>query len=112
LTYGVIQVLHQGTIRFIEVKFFFQKMVAGVQESLALGVLYSSVDASLKGYSHGALNVFKHDERSLVVIKADSILSVVAMVPSEQDGGGSQFFLVEKFALGVIHSDNSLDEET
>jgi hypothetical protein len=93
------------------VKFFFRETVAGVQETLALGVLYSSVDAGLKIYSHGALNVFQHDERSLVVIKVDSILSVVAMVPFEQDSGSGQFFLVEKFALGVIHLEDGLDDE-
>ena len=44
--------------------------------------MYSPVDEELIEYTHGALNVFKYNkENSLVVIKANSILSVVAMVP-------------------------------
>ena len=80
-------------IRFIEVKFFFCATVAGVQESLALGSLYSLADESFKTQSHGALNVFKYEgDKHLVVIKVDSILSVVAMMPFKQDEGGRCFF--------------------
>ena len=84
--------------------------VAGVPECLALGVLYSPVDDNLKNHSHGALNVFKHND-SLVVIKVDSILSVVAMVPFTQGSGDRCFFLIEKFALGVTGLDGNVDLE-
>jgi hypothetical protein len=60
--------------------------------------------AGLKTHSHGALNVFKHED-DLVVINVKSILSVVAMVLFEQNDGGRRSFLIEKFALGVISSE-------
>lgn len=99
-------------IWFVEVKFFFCATVAGVQESLALGSLYSLADKNIKTHSHSALNVFDYEgDKCLVVIKVDSILSVVAMVPFKQDEGGRRFFLVEKCALGVIDSGDILEEE-
>jgi len=94
------------------VKFFFHTKVAGTLESLALGSLYSLADEHLKVYGHGALNVFKYKgEDRLVVIRANSILSAVAMVPFKRDEGGCRFFLTEKCALGVIDSDYTLDLE-
>lgn len=73
--------------------------------------MYSPVDEDLNAYTHGALNIFKYNgENSLVVIKANSILSVVAMVPfGEQAEGSRHFFLIEKFALGVVNSDDIVD---
>jgi hypothetical protein len=44
---GVSQVLHQGTVRFVEVKFLFRASVTGIQEALALGSMYSLVDDGL-----------------------------------------------------------------
>jgi len=47
-------------------------------------------------------------EENLVVIRATTILSVVAMVPfvpltaPHVQGDPSRFFLVEKFAIGVV----------
>jgi len=49
-----------------------------------------------------------HGEENLVVVRATSILSVVAMVPFAPpmvpsiQGDPARFFLVEKFALGVV----------
>jgi len=108
-----LQILYQGTVRFVEVKFYFRATVAGTQESLALGSMYSLADEHLRAYTHGALNVFEYEGENspLVVIKVDTILSAVAMVPFKQDEGGRQFFLVEKCALGVIDSTTSLDLE-
>ena len=94
---------------FMEVKFFFCGSVAGFQESLTIGSMYSIADEDLKNHSHGALNVFEYDEKPLVVIMVKSILSVVAMVPFKQEGESCQFFLVEKFALGIIDSEENLD---
>ena len=94
-------------------KFFFRATVAGIQESLALGSLYSLADEYLKTYSHGALNVLEYrGDGRLVVIKAKSIVSVVALVPFEQDDGNRRFFLIEKFALGGVNSDSNLDLES
>jgi hypothetical protein len=43
------------------------------------------------------------DEENLVVIRVKSILSVVGMMPlKEPDEGSRQFYLVEKFGLGVV----------
>lgn len=91
--------------------FFCNATVARTQEALALGSMYSLVDEDLNTHTHGALNVFEYNrENSLVVIKANSILSVVAMVPfGEQAEGSHRFFLIEKFALGVVNSDDILD---
>ena len=60
------------------------------------------MDEHLKEYSNNALNVctYKGKER-LAVVQVDDIISVVAMVPFGVPGG-ERFFLVEKFALGVV----------
>ena len=88
----------------MEVHFYFQANIEGVKETLALCSLYSLADERHREYTHGALNVCEYGgEDNLVVIRITSILSVVAMVPvREQVEGGRQYFLVEKFALGVI----------
>ena len=52
-----------------------------------------------------ALNVFTYNgEDGLVVIRATTILSVVAMVPfgRQTQELPSRFFLIEKFSLGVV----------
>ena len=106
------QVLHQGTVRFAEVKFYFRATIAGVQESLALGSMYSPADDSIEEFSHGALNVFKYEgEDSLVIIKATSILSVVAMVPFRHEDGGNRFSLTDHPAIGMVTPDDTLDLE-
>ena len=93
-------------------RFYFRATVAGVQESLSLGSIYSLVDDAIEDYSHGALNVYKHEgEDSLVVIRVDSILSTVAMVPFKQEDAGQRFALVEHPALDIINPDNALDVE-
>ena len=103
---------HQGAIHLVDVRFYFRATVAGVQESLSLGSMYSLVDDAIKEHSHGALNVHKHEgEDSLVVIRADSILSAVAMVPFKQEDAGQRFALVEHPALDIINPDNALDVE-
>ena len=44
------------------------------------------------------------------MIRVDSILSVVAMIPFGEQGEGTRdFFLVEKFALGVVDTGNTDD---
>jgi len=99
-----IQVLYQGTIRFMEAHFFFHATVEGIEETLALGSLYSLVDGPRRKHTHGALIVCRYGgESTLVVIRAKDILSVVALVPcKQQDGGSPQVYLVEKFGFGVV----------
>jgi len=93
------------------VRFYFRATVAGVQESLSLGSLYSLVDDAIEEYSHGALNVYGYEVDSLVVIRADSILSTVAMVPFKQEDAGQRFALVDHPALDIVNPDNALDVE-
>jgi len=94
------------------VRFYFRATVAGVQESLLLGSMYSLVDDAIEEHSHGALNVHRHQgEDSLVVIRADSILSAVAMVPFKQEDAGQRFALVDHPALDIINPNNALDVE-
>ena len=90
----------------MEAIFYFRANVAGSQETLVLGSLYSPANRQHNLESNGALNVFDYQgEESLVVIRATTILSVVAMVPfkfGHVEGNPPRFFLGEKFALGVV----------
>ena len=44
------------------------------------------------------------------MIQVDNIISVIAMIPFGEQGGGTQdFFLVEKFALGVVDTGDTDD---
>ena len=92
-------------------QFYFQAAVEGNQQTLALCSLYSPADDFYREYSNNALNVCTYvGQERLVVIPVDTILSVVAMIPfGEQDGQTRSFFLVEKFALGVIDSGDDED---
>ena len=98
-----MQVIYQGTIRFAEAQFYFRAIVDGIEEALVLCSLYSPVDNIQRRYSNGALIVCRYQgEDQLVVIRAKSILSAVALVPFTQGGRIGEFFLAEKFALGVV----------
>ena len=92
-------------------QFYFQETVEGVEEALALCSLYTPVDDSIREISKNALNVCSYGGRDqFVVLRVNSILSVVAMVPfGQQDGRSHRFFLVEKFALGVIDTGDIQD---
>ena len=86
--------------------------IGGTRETLALCSLYSAADERLSRQTHGALNVFKYKgEDTLMVIRALTILSVVAMVPFGKNiqGFPARFFLVEKFALGVVDTGITLE---
>ena len=69
------------------------------------------MDECHREYTHGALMVCNYEgESNLVVIRAKSILSVVGMMPfKEQDEGTRQFYLVEKFGLGVVDTGDIVD---
>lgn len=88
----------------MEAQFYFQAVIEETEETLALCSLYSIASEYHRGYSHGALNVYKYEgEGNLVVIQVKSILSAVGMVPFRaEEGESGRFYLVEKFALGVI----------
>jgi hypothetical protein len=89
----------------LEAKFYFRAAIAGSEETLVLGSLYSPADGGLHRHSHGALNVFEYcGEESLVVIRATDIRSVVTLTPFPErvQRPRPRFFLVEKFSLGVV----------
>jgi len=91
----------------VEVRFYFRAIIAGRQEALALCSLFSPADEEIIRETYGALNVFEYyGEENLVVIRATSILSAVAMVPfHERDQiprPHPRFYLAEYFALGVV----------
>jgi len=101
------QIFTQGTIAFVEIRFFFRATINGIKESLALCSLYSFSDEQRREYSHGALHV--HDYRGedeLCVIRVKTILSIVGMMPVP---GTPDFYLLEKFSLGVIDTGITVD---
>ena len=77
---------------------------------VALVSLYSTPDPDLLEISSDTLLVCKyHGDASLVLVEAQSIKSVVAMVPfmEKPEGGSSQchkgrFFVVEKPGLSLV----------
>ena len=96
----------------MEARFYFRADIAGIRETLVLCSLYSAADERLNRETNGALNVFEYKgEDMLIVIRATTILSVVAMVPFGErvQGRRARFFLVEKFALGVVDTGTTLD---
>ena len=89
----------------LEAKFYLRAAIAGSEETLVLGSLYSPADGVLHGGSHGALNVFEYcGEQNLVVIRATDIRSVVTLAPFPERvrRPRPRVFLVEKFSLGVV----------
>lgn len=89
----------------MEARFYFRATIAGSLETLVVCSLFSPADGRLNQETYGALNVFDyHGEESLVAIRTTTILSVVTMVPFGErvQGRPAQFFLVEKFSLGVV----------
>lgn len=105
-----LQVIHEGKERFGEVYFFYR---IGVGEDrwmpVALISLYSAPDPALLELSSDTLLVCKyHGDASLVLVKAQTIKSVIAMIPfMEKPEGGrprrheGRFFVVEKPGLSL-----------
>ena len=96
-------------------RFYFRATVAGSQEALALCSLYSPADEEIIRETYGALNVFEYyGEEKLVVIRASSILSAVAMAPFREriprHSPHPRFYLAEYFALGVVDTGIILEQ--
>ena len=109
-----MQILYQGAVRIAEARFYFRATFAGTTETLVLCSLYSPADEQLNRETYGALNVFEYYGESngaFTVIRATTIMSVVAMVPfgKQIQGRPARFFLVEKFALGVVDTGDILE---
>ncbi|KLO11179.1 hypothetical protein SCHPADRAFT_800953, partial [Schizopora paradoxa] len=84
-------------LKIAEVQYFFQIKIQGVVNTVALVANYSSPNTHLLEKSSGALAVCKHlGQANLEVIKVQSILSVVGMVPYPHTQERDMFFLVER----------------
>ncbi len=89
-----------------EVQYYFRATIGGAIRTCALVSEYSAPHKGLFESSSGALAVSKYQgEDCLKVINAESILSVVAMVPYPHGGigHGTWHFLVEKMGLAMFH---------
>lgn len=118
-----MQVLHQGTIRFAEARFYF-RIGSDVRKTLAIASLFSMPDEAIYQHTHGVLTVCeyrgeqidekKEDAQSLVVIEIESIKAVVGMVPfgERAEGQNPRFFLAEKLGLDVYDLGTTLGEDS
>ena len=106
-----LQLTYGDKERFGEVYFFYRISVEGDQwMPVALISLYSIPDPDLLKISSNTLLACRyHGDASLVLVKAESIKSVVAMVPlMEKPEGGrprchkGRFFVVEKPGLSLV----------
>ena len=104
------QVVHEGKEQFGEVYFFYRIHTEGGEwVPVALISLYSAPDPDLLKLSSETLLVCQYlGDSHLVLVKAQSIKSVVAMIPfMEKPGGGrprhhnGRFFVVEKPGLSL-----------
>src|SRR5579872_154619 len=102
--------MHNNEERFGEVYFFYRIPFEGDQwQPVALISLYSTPDPTLLEISSGTLLMCQHHgDDALVLVDAQAIKSVVAMVPfMERPGGGGlrhhnrRFFVVEKPGLSL-----------
>ena len=84
-------------------------------KTFALVSVYSAPDESLLRKSSGVLAVCKYKgSQALTVIRASTIVSVVAMVPYPLGIQDEDYFLVEKLGLDIAHlagHDEALQEE-
>ena len=105
-----LQVTYNGEERFGEVYFFYRINIEGDRwRPVALVSLYSAPDPALLKISSDTLLVCRyHGDQSLVLIEAQAIKSVIAMVPflEKPVGGrprchGGRFFVVEKPGLSL-----------
>lgn len=105
-----MEILHQGTVRFAEVHFYFHIGLDDTYKTLAYASLMP--DEAIYQYTHGVLTVCEYQGRqtedeqnenaeSLVVIEIGSIIVVVGMAPFEKQGESHNpsFYLAEKIGL-------------
>ena len=108
-----LQILHDGTIYFAEVKYYFAKRFDGETRGFALVTPYSPPNEYLLQISHDTLVVCRYEgDVTLWVIDAKSMLSVVAMVPFPflLNNRSSNYFMIEKVGLDVIEADTQDDD--
>jgi hypothetical protein len=106
----ILQVVYNDEERFGEVYFFYRISVEGDQwRPVALISLYSAPDPALLRISSDTLIVCRyHGDDSLVLVEAQAIKSVVAMVPfiEKAEGGrprrhDGRFYLAEQPGLSL-----------
>ena len=87
--------MFQGKQRFGEVQFFFQAEINAQVTLLAIVSLYTLPDERLLELSYHSLVVCTYEAtRALVVIEAQTILSIVVMVPYTHVNLGQDLFYV------------------
>ena len=105
-----LQLIYNNEERFAEVQFFYRIGIRRNQwQPVALASLYSTPDPALLNISSGTLLVCQyHGDNSLVLVEAQAIKSVIAMVPFMEkpaDGNprrhNNRFFVVEKPGLSL-----------
>ena len=104
----MLQILHDGTIHFAEVKYYFAKKFNGETRGFALVLPYSPPNEYLLHISNNTLVVCRYEGAAILwAIDVKSILSVVAMVlfPFLLDNHNSNYFMIEKVGLDVIEAD-------
>lgn len=119
-----MEILHQGTVRFAEVHFYFRIGLDDTYKTLAYASLFSLPDEAIYQHTHGVLTVCEYqgkqteDEQNenadnLVVIEIESIIAVVGMAPFEKRGGdhNPSFYLAEKIGLDVYDRDATVAED-
>ena len=106
----LFQVVYRNEERFGEVYFFYRISIGQNQwRPVALISLYSTPDPALLKVSSDTLLVCRyHGDESLILVDAQAIKSVVAMVPFMEKSVGGQprrrngrFFVVEKPGLSL-----------
>lgn len=95
-----------GKPSFAEVHFYFNGEIGNELVTLALVTLYSLPDKQLFKDSHWTVASVTHMERDgLCVVKAESIVSVVAVIPHShhvmEDHSDIRFFVWEKMGLDM-----------
>ena len=105
-----LQLIYNNEERFAEVQFFYRIGIRRNQwQPVALASLYSTPDPALLNISSGTLLVCQyHGDDSLVLVEAQAIKSMIAMVPFMEkpaDGNprrhNNRFFVVEKPGLSL-----------
>ena len=102
-----------GQQQFAKVHYYFQMHIQNWTKTLALVTKYPLPDAEIICQSFGSLWVFKKQqpsEETLMVIEAQNIVAVVAIVPLP--GSDNLWFLAEKPGLNVSEIGGKAEELT
>ena len=110
----ILQILYQDAIYIAEVRYYFFKVFRGELQAFALMSIFSLPNQHILESTQTTLAVSRYyGDGALVVVDANLILSVVAMIPFPflVNGHRGQFFMVEQIGLDVIKVDNIADDK-